>query len=126
MKDFIHQSLRFAAVGLVNTTIGLVAIYGLIYFGHAGPALSNAIGYAIGFAVSFALNHAWAFKSSRPMAQALPKYLLAAIVCYLLNLSVVIIGTEYLFINIYIAQLIGVCTYTLCMFMGCRLFVFSK
>jgi putative flippase GtrA len=126
MKNFAHQSLRFAVVGLLNTTIGLAAIYSLIYFGGAGPALSNAVGYAIGFVISFALNHVWTFKCSRPMTQALPKYLLAAIVCYLLNLSAVMIGSAYLSVNIYIAQLIGVCIYTLCMFIGCRLFVFSK
>lgn len=124
MMGLVRQSLRFGAVGLVNTTIGLTAIYALMFFFGAGPALANAIGYAIGLAVSFALNRVWTFNSTQSVGHVLPKYLMAAAACYLLNLGAVVTCTSYLSVNPYLAQLVGVGIYTVCMFFGCRWFVF--
>lgn len=125
MMGLVRQSLRFGAVGVVNTVIGLTAIYALMFFFGVGPAIANAVGYAFGLAVSFALNRAWTFNSSQPVGHVLPKYLLAASTCYLLNLGVVILCTTYLSANPYLAQLAGVGTYTACMFLSCRWYVFT-
>ncbi len=120
------QSLRFAAVGLVNTAIGLAAIYAVMFFFQTGPVIANVVGYAIGLAVSFVLNRAWTFSSSRPVAHVLPKYLLVAAIAYLLNLGAVIATISYFSVNPYLAQLLGVGIYTVCMFFGCRWFVFAS
>ena len=47
MSGLIRQSLRYGAVGLANTAIGLMAIYAVIFFFNANPAIANAIGYAM-------------------------------------------------------------------------------
>lgn len=125
MMSLVRQSMRFGAVGIVNTAIGLTAIYTLMFFFGAGPALANVVGYAIGLAVSFALNRVWTFNSTQPVARVLPKYLLTAAACYLLNLGAVVTCTAYLSANPYLAQLVGVGLYTVCMFLGCRWFVFA-
>lgn len=125
MTGVIRQAVRFASVGIVNTAIGLAAIYALMFFFRTGPAIANAIGYAIGLLVSFTLNRVWTFSSTRPVAQVLPKYLLVATLCYALNLAAVVVATSHFSINPYLAQLIGVGTYTVCMFLGCRWFVFT-
>jgi putative flippase GtrA len=124
LRGLIRQLLRFGVVGLVNTAIGLVAIYGLMFFFGAGAAVANAVGYAVGLGVSFALNSMWTFNSSQRVAHVLPKYVLTAAACYLLNLGVVMVSTTRLSANPYLAQLLGVGTYTVCMFVGCRWFVF--
>lgn len=125
MMDLVRQSLRFGAVGLVNTTIGLTAIYALMFFFGTGPALANAIGYTIGLAVSFVLNRFWTFGDSRSVAKALPPYILVAVISYLLNLSVVLLGTHHFGVGPYLVQLFGVGVYTVSMFLGCRWFVFQ-
>jgi putative flippase GtrA len=120
------QALRFGAVGVVNTAIGLAAIYGLMFFFGANAALANAVGYVIGLGVSFVLNRVWTFRSMQPVIHVLPKYLLMAVACYLLNLSIVVLSTRHFSINPYLAQLLGVGLYTVCMFTGCRRFVFAR
>jgi putative flippase GtrA len=124
MMGLLRQSIRFAVVGLVNTTIGLAAIYAVMFFFQSGPAIANAIGYAIGLAVSFALNRIWTFNSSRSISDVLPRYLTVAAISYFLNLGVVILATSIYSINPYLGQLFGVVIYTIFMFFGCRIFVF--
>jgi putative flippase GtrA len=126
MSGLIRQSLRFASVGLANTAIGLVAIYAVIFFFNTGPAVANTIGYAVGLAVSFALNRIWTFGDSRSVGRVLPRYLLAAAVSYLLNLSVVLLVTHRFGVGPYLVQLFGMSVYTVAMFLGCRWFVFQR
>lgn len=125
MRGFIRQSVRFGMVGLANTAVGLVAIFGSIFFFNAGPALANAFGYGIGLLVSFVINRTWTFDDKRPSAMLLPYYLLAATLAYLLNLSVVLLGTHYFGLGPYLVQFLGMSVYTLSMFLGCRRFVFQ-
>jgi putative flippase GtrA len=125
MKGLIRQSIRFGAVGLVNTAVGLTAIYATLFFFHTGPAIANSIGYAIGLTVSFVLNRIWTFNSNRPIIRVLPKYLLVAAISYLMNLGAVMATFSYVSANPYLAQLPGMVTYTLFMFFGCRWFVFT-
>jgi putative flippase GtrA len=126
MTGLLRQSLRFGTVGLINTSIGLAAIYAVMFFFRTGPAIANAVGYAIGLVVSFALNRLWTFSSKQPVGNVLPIYLLVAAICYLLNLGVVLVVTSYLSVNPYLTQLFGVSIYTVCMFFGCRWFVFAR
>jgi len=125
MSGLIRQSLRFGTVGLVNTAVGLMAIFAVIYFFGADPALANAVGYTIGFALSFVLNRLWTFGDTQAISHVLPSYLLAAAVSYLLNLSVVLVGTRQFGVQPYLVQFFGVGVYTVTLFLACRWFVFE-
>jgi putative flippase GtrA len=125
MTALVRQSLRFGAVGLFNTAIGLSAIYVVMFVFQAGPVLANAIGYAIGWSVSFSLNRSWTFNSALPPSHVLPKYILVTIVGYMLNLGMVVAATSLYSANPYLAQIFGVAIYTVCVFFGCRWFVFA-
>ena len=125
MSGLISQSLRFGTVGLANTAIGLLAIYAVIFFFNTGAAVANAIGYAIGLTVSFALNRFWTFGDTQSIVRVLPSYLLAAAISYLLNFSVVLLGTHYFGVGPYLVQFFGIGVYTVVMFLGCRWFVFQ-
>lgn len=125
MSGVVRQSLRFATVGLVNTAIGLMAIFAVIFFFNANPVLANAIGYAIGLTVSFVLNRYWTFADAQSIAKVLPPYLLIAATSYLLNLSVVLLVTHYFGMGPYLVQFFGIGVYTVSMFLGCRWFVFQ-
>jgi putative flippase GtrA len=125
MTGITRQALLFGLVGLANTIIGLLAIYAVLYFFGADAAIANAIGYAIGMVVSFLLNRLWTFGDSRSIVKVLPRYLMTAAISYLLNLSVVLIGTHYFGVGPYQVQFFGIGVYTVAMFLGCRWFVFN-
>jgi putative flippase GtrA len=126
MSALLRQSIRFGAVGAVNTGVGIAAIYGLMFFAGAGPVAANLAGYATGMAVGFALNRSWTFESRRPVADVLPRYLLVLGLAYVLNLAIVVAATSRLGWNPYLAQLAGIALYTSCSFVGCRRFVFAS
>jgi putative flippase GtrA len=126
MSVMIRQTIRFGTVGLANTSIGLLAIYGVIYFFKADPVIANTIGYTIGMIVSFCLNRRWTFDDSRPIIKLLPRYIFVVATSYLLNLLVVWIGTRWYYVGPYLIQLFGISIYTILMFLGCKLIVFSK
>lgn len=126
MKELVGKSLRFGAVGLLNTAVGLLAIYSVLYFFHTGPGIANAIGYALGLILSFGLNKVWTFSDNRAVLSVLPRYLLAAAISYLLNLSVVLLGYHHFNINPYLVQFLGIGVYTVTMFLICHWFVFRK
>lgn len=125
MNGILYQSLRFALVGFINTSVGLAVIFGLMFFANVSPAVANVLGYVIGLLISFLLNRIWTFNSSHSIVEVLPKYVLMAVVSYFLNLGIVV-GVVHLFgVNPYLAQLLGIIFYTVCMFFGCRWFVFA-
>jgi putative flippase GtrA len=126
MSSVVVQAMRFGAVGLVNTTVGLSAIYAFQFFFNAGPIIANMLGYAIGIVFSFILNRNWTFGKGNSGYQDLPKFLLLAGVCYLFNIAVVFVGSYVFVFSPYLIQLAGVATYTALMFFGCRTFVFSS
>jgi putative flippase GtrA len=96
-----------------------------MFFWGVSATLANATGYLIGFCVSFALNRIWTFTSTERVIRVLPKYLLTAVICYFLNLSLVFLSTTHVSVNPYLAQFLGIGVYTICMFLGCRWFVFA-
>jgi putative flippase GtrA len=119
-----RRAFRFAAVGLLNTAVGLSAIYALMAFARFDIAIANAVGYVIGFVVSFALNSRWTFQTRRPLRGKLPAYAALAAGAYMLNLAATLAAHRVLGINAYAAQLIGVAIYTGSMFLGSHFLIF--
>jgi putative flippase GtrA len=125
MSSPLGQFLRFCVVGLLNTVIGLTAIFALMFLFRAPPGVANAVGYGVGLSLSYVLNRAWTFRAP-PRTGSLRKYVSVVGICYLLNLLTVLAAISLASLNPYLAQLLGMGIYTLCMFIGCRWFVFSK
>lgn len=125
VKAMFGQSLRFGAVGIINTVVGLSTIYGLMFFFDVTPFLANASGYIVGLMLGFLLNRTWTFRSDRPIGVVLPRYVLVVVLSYAVNLAVLSTFIAHFNVSPYAAQLSGVVVYTVLMFFGCRLFVFS-
>jgi putative flippase GtrA len=125
MREPLHEGIRFAAVGVANTAIGLTAIYVVMFFFQTGPAIANAVGYAIGLSMSFLLNRSWTFGSTQSVSLLLPRFLTVVTVSYLLNLGAVLAATSLAAADPYFAQVLGVGIYTTCVFFGCRRLVFA-
>lgn len=117
---------RFAAVGVANTLLG----YGVIVLLHHGfgasPLLANVGGYAVGGLSSYLLNRRYTFASSRPHAEALPRFALTAGGCFALNLVVLAFCLSVLALPVALAQAFAVGSYTLAFYLASRLLVFRR
>ncbi len=131
MNGIARQALRFGAVGVLNTGIGLGAIWLAMWVGIS-PILSNAIGYAIGLVVSFSLNRNWTFRrddgseGAPTVLSDMTRFAAAFLASWLLNISVVWTGLQLTEISPYLLQIAGMLTYTVSFFLFCRIWAFKR
>jgi putative flippase GtrA len=55
VRRLFEQALRFGAVGIVNSVVGLSCIWAAMLLGMA-PLPANALGFGVGLVMSFVLN----------------------------------------------------------------------
>jgi putative flippase GtrA len=120
------EALRFAAVGVVNTLVGLAAIYACLAWLGMGDAAANFVGYCIGWLVSFVLNRRFTFRHRGSVGSSLLRFILVSAVAYAANLGMVLFTHRSMGINVYAAQLFGVVTYTLVGFFGSYYYAFAR
>lgn len=120
------EAVRFAAVGVVNTLVGLAAIYACLAWMGMSDAAANFAGYCIGWLVSFVLNRRFTFRHRGSVGTSLLRFILVSAVAYAANLCVVLFAHRSLEINVYVAQLFGVVTYTLIAFLGSYYYAFAR
>ncbi|MEM6488245.1 MAG: GtrA family protein [Pseudomonadota bacterium] len=130
MIGLVRQAVRFGAVGLVNTAIGLGLIWLAMWLGV--PALSaNAIGFSVGVLVSFVLNRAWTFRDGAagalrpPARETAPRFLAVFAIAWTLNIAVVWLALRETTISPYYVQLFGMVAYSTVCFLLCRIWVFA-
>lgn len=117
--------LRFSAVGVANTLLGLTIIFALMRFGGLQYIVANAVGYAVGTVVSFVLNRSWTFYHKGPVLSSAVRWVLVIAIAYAANVFIVILPHEYLGIDRYISQGLGVFAYTGLSYLGGRFYAFS-
>lgn len=123
-NGLLHEAGKFLTVGVANTVIGLLIIYAAKWFLQLGDVAANALGYSVGLLISFALHSRWTFGYLGSHLHALAKFLLVALVAYGVNLLTVVIAIQYFNLNSYVAQAMGIPTYTLTSFFANKYFVF--
>jgi putative flippase GtrA len=121
----LPEFVRFISVGLFNTLIGLLTIYGAKFFFNFDDVHANIIGYCIGFLSSFALNSRWTFRYQGAQLPALVRFLVVALVAYGMNLLTVLLAIRVLGMNGYFAQALGIPPYTLTSYLASRYLVFN-
>jgi putative flippase GtrA len=124
IKQHLPQLGRFLSVGMLNGLISLLTIYACKGFFHIGDVAANAIGYAAGLTTSFTLNSRWTFGYRGEQLPALVKFLLVAAVAYGMNLLTVLVSINYLGINGYVAQALGIPPYVLTSYLASKYVVF--
>jgi len=116
---------RYLLVGIANTGVGYSVIL-VLQLGLGAPALAaNAAGYAAGWALSYMLNRDFTFKSRRAHRAALPGYVAAAAICYLLNAAVLHLGLDRLGLPVALAQALAIASYTVSFYLLNRYVVFA-
>ena len=120
----IRRILKFVAVGLVNTAVGLGVIYAATYFLAWRDVTANAMGYAVGLAVSFVLNARWTFHAGHADFATLARFLLCFAAAYGVNLAVLRFALDVAGLGSYLAQAGAVMSYTVVFYLISRSFVF--
>jgi putative flippase GtrA len=87
----IKQAVKFGIVGGGNTLLSLAVIWFMTKKFGCTEAFSNFAGYLIGLINSFFLNRMWTFESKNNMFRSAVKFFSVFAVCYLLQLSVLLL-----------------------------------
>ncbi len=119
---------RFGVVGLINTALGVGVIAGLDLGLHVEPHVANLIGYVFGVAVSFTLSRQFVFRSDGHIGATAIRYSIVVGLAFLLNQAVLTAVTALAGpgVNHMVGQLAGIATYTVVVFVACKLWVFRS
>lgn len=115
--------LRFVAVGIVNTIVGLAMVLATSTLLGANAFIANGVGLLAGFIFGYQLNRLWTFRSSRAVAMTAPRYLLAFALAYSVNLAILTIALR-VGLHPILAQGAALAGYSLAFFLLCRVIVF--
>ena len=129
LRALVALLSRYGAAGLVNTLIGYATIEALYRGLAAPPALANAAGFAVGTTTGFVLSRGFVFRSDLPRRETAPRYLLTAATGFALNQAVLALMLGLLGragLGHEVAQLFAMGSYTLFVFVTCRLWVFRR
>lgn len=121
----IAYVLRFLAVGVLNTCVGLGSIYAFKYFLGLSDAPANLLGYLIGVTNSFFWNRRWTFSHTGRIGIAVARFFSVFIAAYVVNLAVALTCIHILTMNSYLAHAIATVPYTVIFYVGSRYFVFN-
>lgn len=112
-KKTTVQLIKFAMVGVLNTTLSLAVIYTLMTFFHIDVYTANIWGYIVGIINSFIWNKVWVFKKNSGMVfKEIFYFLLIFALCYGTQFISLRLMIESLSLNSYIAQLLAMAVYT--------------
>lgn len=104
-KENIIQLLKFSAVGISNTIIGL-AIYYLLLFFNVNYLLSNLISWIISVFNAFYWNNNYVFKNNNRWVGVLIKTYISYAASFLFSMILLFILVEVLRVSSYIAPLL--------------------
>jgi putative flippase GtrA len=109
--------------GVLNTVVGFATIFLLMRLGV--PALvANVAGYAVGLVLGFVVSKKLVFRTGSPASKEATRYLAAFALAFVANFAVVAAVLRLTALNSYVVQALGAGTYTVCMYLLSRHFVF--
>lgn len=114
----VRQLARYAAVGLLNTAVGLSMIYLAQFTLRLDPLKANALGFFAGLLIGFLFNRQWTFQNKTNIRQDLLPFLLIFSCSYTANLLLLWGLVNKAHVNAYIAQIGAIGLYSVLMFVG--------
>lgn len=122
----IKQVIKFSVVGIINTGITIITIFILAKLLNFNYILANIIGYILGLINSFFFNRFWTFKSGGKYANQGVRFIIVFLICYMLQLGMLVLLKEKLSVSADFAQLIGMVFYTCLNFLLSKFYTFKK
>ena len=127
--------IRFIAVGIANTIVGLSLIYLLLHLFGLSYWISTFIGNSLGACISYILNRNFTFKNQGSVKKSIPMFIIVILTCYFIafNLGAKIIDyilnlQDFISLNFKndLAVLISSGLYTVLNYFGQKLLVFKN
>ena len=122
----VRQFVKFGLVGILNTIITISIIFVFMKLLNISYIISNVVGYLFGFINSFILNKIWTFASKKSIGRESFLFVVIFVVCYSLQLILLIILKEKLQIKPEYAQIISIIFYSILNFTGNKFITFRK
>jgi putative flippase GtrA len=121
----VSRSLaKFLVVGVLNTLLSLVIIFGLKYFLSLSDVIANFTGYVAGLICSFILNKKWTFNHTGRLTSTIFKFVLTFFIAYVANIIFVLFFIQA-GVNAYSSHLLAMPIYTVIFYLGSKFFVFK-
>lgn len=125
-KPFFKQIFKYSIVGVLNTIIGLTAMFVFYNIYKVDYILTNIIAYMLGLINSFVFNKRWTFASKQHYSKEILPFLCVFLIGYAANLLTLITTVEVFKINPNISQVFGIGAYSSTNFLLNRYWTFSK
>ena len=116
---------RYLGSGALNTVVGFSVIFFLMELG-VSPFIANIGGYLVGFVLGFVVSKKLVFRSNEPFFGESMRYLMAFIICFMLNFLVLSMAIKILHLGAIFAQVLAAGAYTFSMYVVMRCFVFPN
>ena len=139
MKKLISRILsleqsRFIVVGIMNTIIGVAAMFIAYNVFGLGYWISSACDYIIGSIFSYFANKYFTFKADKKSGKEVVRFVINIVVCYFLAYGVaqpmmnLLLGSIELSVSIFeqLSMILGMCIFVVLNYFGQKLFVFRK
>ena len=124
--ETVKQAIKYGIVGVGNTVITALVIWGMMKLFGRREGLSNLTGYVAGLLNSFIWNKQWTFKgSSTGWTTPAIRFGIAFAVCYVLQYGLVLLLNSQLMIDHYYNHLIGMVFYTAINFLINKFYTFK-
>lgn len=122
----IRKLFSYLTIGALNTALGYIIIFGMMYGVGLDPIGSNVLGYSCCLVLSFILNKKFTFKSKHPLREELPRFLISFTISYSINLLTVY--ALFYFFDAYgwVSQLAGGFVYVLMFYYLSQVYVFQN
>jgi putative flippase GtrA len=119
-----RYALRYLGSGALNTLLGFLVIFLLTSTG-VRPIWANVSGYLVGFVLGFIFTRKLVFRSKDAFINESLRYLIAFFIAFGVNLIVLHFALNAGNTNL-VSQLLAAATYTSCMYILSRFFVFKR
>jgi putative flippase GtrA len=123
--DLLRQTVKFSAVGVLNTIVGLGTILALMALFGLPALLANLIGYSLGVCTSYVLNRSWTFRASHSDWSTRARFVLVMGSGYLVQFGFLALLLS-IDVDPYFAQMIATGVYATIGFVGSRFLVFAS
>lgn len=133
MKKLIDKKLiKFIIVGVINTFVGMVIMFGLYNFAHLSYWISSAVNYILTSILSYFLNKHFTFQNKETGAAQVIRFAINIAACYLLAYGIAKPAIQYILQNAdtamrdNISMFVGMCLFTMFNYLGQRFFAFKE
>ncbi|GAD04475.1 GtrA family protein [Porphyromonas crevioricanis JCM 15906] len=119
------QLIKYGLIGVSNTLITAIVIWVLLKKADSPDWIANLLGYTAGIINSFVWNRKWTFSSEHSWTRDFLIFLLAFLICYLIQYAAVFVLNRHTTYDSYYNHVIGMLLYTILNFLFNKYITFS-